>query len=148
VVGPGAALSARDSSITGSISSDGASAVTLCSDTVRGATAITATAGFALVGDAGDDGAIPCGGSHLGGGVTLVANQGQLELGANQITGGVVVANTTGAGPDPENAASEIEANTIKGSLSCTANSPAPANDGQPNTASGARLGQCSAGGF
>jgi Big-like domain-containing protein len=148
VVAPGAALSARGATIGGGVFSSAASAMTLCSSAVRGPTAMTATAGFVLLGDAGDDGSIPCGGSRLSGTVTLLGNMGQVELGANQISDGAIVLNTTGAGPDPENAVTEIEANTIKGFLLCAGNSPAPINDGQPNKVSDARLGQCANPGF
>lgn len=35
-----------------------------------------------------------------------------------------------------------LRANTVMGTLACTANDPAPVNGGQPNTA-GAKTGQC-----
>jgi hypothetical protein len=53
-----------------------------------------------------------------------------------------------GVSVDAENTSPEIEANTIKGSLSCSGNSPKPTHDSAPNTVSGSRSGQCGAKGF
>jgi len=38
---------------------------------------------------------------------------------------------------------SEIEANTIGADLFCTGNTPAPTNDGHPNSITGQGFGQC-----
>src|SRR5439155_7647186 len=48
-----------------------------------------------------------------------------------------------GGGPFPEDASPELESNQITGNLACSANNPAPINDGHPNTVSGTRTGQC-----
>jgi hypothetical protein len=49
---------------------------------------------------------------------------------------------------DSENIGSEIEANAIKGSLSCSGNNPAPIDDLKPNTVSHGRFDQCAAANF
>ena len=52
------------------------------------------------------------------------------------ITGGVTVANNSGAGP-AGHTAPEIEANRIGGYLSAYGNSPAATDDGRPNIVRG-----------
>jgi hypothetical protein len=118
---------------------------------VGGSLSVTNSTGFVLIGSNADDSAMPCPGNTIGGGVTLTGNTGGVELGGNpSIKGAVTVNNNVLAGSavDAENGAPEIEHNSIKGSLSCNGNTPAPTNDGAPNTVSGARVGQCSASGF
>ena len=78
----------------------------------------------------------------------LDGNAGRLELGDHRITGTVQVTNTSGGGPDAQDAAPEIAGNQIGGSLICSGNSPAPTDDGQPNAVGGQRAGQCGATGF
>lgn len=94
---------------------------------------------------------MPCPGNTIGGGVTLTGNHGGLEFGGNpSVKGAVLVSNNvaTGTPVDAENTAPEIEGNTIRGSLTCSGNTPAPTNDGSHNTVSGSRVGQCSAARF
>jgi hypothetical protein len=59
------------------------------------------------------------------------------------VTGTVILNDSSGPGPDEESTQSEIEANTIGGSLSCTGNTPPPTNDGHPNKIIGSASGQC-----
>lgn len=141
-VATGAALSMRDSTVNGGLSATGATAITSCTSTINGAVTIQNSNGFVLIGDAGDDG-YSCGTNTLHGAVTLLHNNGQLEVGGNDISGGLTVTSTSGTGPTPENNAPEIEANYIKGDLTCSTNTPYPTNDGQPNTATGHQTGQC-----
>jgi hypothetical protein len=49
---------------------------------------------------------------------------------------------SSGMGPDEESTQSEVEANRIGGDLFCTGNTPAPTNDGHPNSISGDGFGQ------
>ncbi|MEP7055214.1 MAG: Ig-like domain-containing protein [Actinomycetota bacterium] len=142
---PGAALSMRSTTVNGTLTSSGAKALTSCGSTTQGATSIQRSGGFVLLGDAGDDG-YACAGNTFWGTVTLNANAGQLEVGGNDVAGGLAVIGTSGAGPDRENTTSEIEANRIRGNLDCSGNTPAPTNDGQANTVTGQRTGQCSPG--
>jgi hypothetical protein len=144
---PGAALSLTNSTVNGGVSSSGAKAVTWCGNLIHGASIVSTTSGFVLIGDSGDDG-FSCAGNDMRGNLTLTANAGQLELSSNHVSGGVTITNTTGTGPNLENLISEIEGNQISGQLSCTNNTPAPINDGHPNTVTGSRSGQCGAAGF
>jgi hypothetical protein len=73
----------------------------------------------------------------------LLDNQHAVEVGANHIEGNLTVSGTSGTGPFAEDSRAEIEHNVIRGALVCSGNVPAPTNDGQPNTVTGARSGQC-----
>jgi hypothetical protein len=105
---------------------------------------ISGSTGFVLLGDPGDDG---CAGNTFRATMTLSSNQGGLELGHNQI-GNTTVTGTTGTGPFRDDVGAEIEANTIGGNLKCSGNTPAATNDGQPNTVTGNRTGECASPGF
>ena len=145
---PGAALSVTNSTVDGGLNSTGATALTVCQSRINGATTVAASTGFVLIGDAGDDGTLACGGNTLNGALTLDGNTALLELGQNLIHGGARVLNTSGSGPNLEDSTTEIEGNQISGGLSCSGNTPAPTNDGRPNTVTGQRSGQCAAAGF
>jgi hypothetical protein len=109
---------------------------------VRGALNVTGASGFVLVGDPGDD---ACAGNQLLSSVDLIGNQSGVELSHNtRISGNTTLNNNVGSGPLAEDAHPEVEANRMLGALSCSGNSPTPTNDGQPNTVSGVRSGQCS----
>jgi hypothetical protein len=145
---PGGALSVTNSTVDGGITSTGATALTVCQSRINGASDVAASTGFVLIGDAGDDGPPGCAGNTLNGLLTLTGNMGLVELGHNRINGGARLINTSGSAPTVEDMTSEIESNMISGTLSCSGNSPAPVNDGRPNTVTGQRLGQCAAPGF
>jgi hypothetical protein len=144
----GGALIVSHSKVNGPVTAVGAQGVRICASTINGSLKISGTTGFVIIGDAGDDPLYGCGHNVLSGPVSLNGNLGGLELGGNTISGSVSVASTTGTGPDPEDLAPEIEGNSITGSLSCSANSPAPTDDGQHNGVSSLRSGQCSASTF
>jgi hypothetical protein len=148
VVQAGGALSLAGTHVNGSITATGAAAVRLCGDTINGPISISTSAGPVLLGDAADDGATGCAGSLVSGGMTLLNNHGGAEIGGNTLFGNIVLNGTTGSGSTLEDAAPEVEANNVQGSLSCAGNSPAPTDDGHPNTVSGARSGQCGSAGF
>ncbi|MFB7445937.1 Ig-like domain repeat protein [Streptomyces mirabilis] len=135
------ALFISNSTIRGSVLSFNGMLLSVCRSTVTGTVNVTGASGFVMVGDPGDDG---CTGNKIAGSVLLGNNRSGLEVVANQVGGSVQVAGTTGTGPFPEDTRAEIEGNTIGGSLSCTGNTPAPTNDGNPNTVTGSRIGQCS----
>jgi hypothetical protein len=147
-IGSGQAVFVQGATVSGSISSDGASSLTMCATTLTGSLNVSNTTGFVFVGDHGDDGMPGCAGNTLNGAVSLSNNGNQIEVGGNKIGGLLIVTNSTGAGPNTENANSEIEANHIGGSLICSGNTATPTNDGQPNTVNGSRNGQCGAAGF
>jgi hypothetical protein len=82
--------------------------------------------------------------------VSLRSNTGGVELSHNdRIGSAVTVSGNSGAGPFIDDGlGQEVEANTIWSTLSCSGNSPAARNDGQPNTVSSTRSGECGAAGF
>src|SRR2546423_426859 len=134
-VDPGAALSIVDSKIYGAITTNGASAFTFCnSSTVGGAISVATSTGFILIGDGGDATGTPCPGGHIDGAVTLNANSGGVELGGNTIGGAAkVTANVAPTSGIPgEDAATEIEGNSIGGTLTCSNNNPVPTNAIKP----------------
>ena len=148
IVQPGGALGLSGAQVKGSISANGASYVQLCGDTVSGPVTISGSAGRVLLGDGGDDGTAACAGNLVKGNITLMDNHAGVEVGSSTVLGNLVFNGTSGGGPVLEDIAPEIEANHVQGALSCTGNSPAPTNDGQPNTVAGARSGQCASTGF
>ena len=144
-VNPGAALSIVDSKIYGAITTNGASAFTFCnSSTVGGAISVATSTGFILIGDGGDATGTPCPGGHIDGAVTLNANSGGVELGGNTVGGAVKVTENVAptSGIPVEDAATEIEGNSIGGTLTCSGNNPVPTNDMKPNTVSSTRTGE------
>jgi hypothetical protein len=70
--------------------------------------------------------------------LSVLVGTGQVALSGNRVIGPVtVVANNTGATPIV------VSGNRIIGPLTCLANTPAPVNDGVPNTVTGPKVGQC-----
>jgi hypothetical protein len=104
---------------------------------------VVGTFGPVVVGDALDDGAPGCARNDFFGDVVFDANQ-FVELGGNRVSGSVSLTSTAGPAPSAEDSAPEVEANQITANLSCANNTPAPTNDGKPNTVLGTRSGQCS----
>jgi len=142
-ISTGAAVSISDSQLNGSISATGGLALTICGSTVHGSVGVNGSAKYVLIGDAGDDGTPACAGNTLTGTTMISGSKGQVEFGGNKVTGSVILNDSSGTGPDEETTASEIEANTIGGSISCTGNTPPPTNDGHPNKITGPASGQC-----
>jgi hypothetical protein len=140
----GAAVAIRNSRLGGSLTASGAAAMAVCGSDVAGTATVSATSGFVLLGDPGDD---DCAGNVFRGAAVVKGNRGGVEIGANSFRGGLTVSANTGNGPLPEDRGTEIEANQVSGKLACSSNSPPPTNDGQPNTA-GTRSGQCSSPSF
>jgi hypothetical protein len=147
-VSSGAALSVIDSTVTGAITSTSSAPFTMCnSKTIRGAISVASSKGFVLIGDGGD-GALPCPGNGIDGAVTLNQNTGGVELGGNTTAAVTISGNLAPTQGTPmEDAATEIEGNHIGGKLTCSGNTPAPTNDGHPNTVPNAREGQTCANG-
>jgi hypothetical protein len=100
---------------------------------------ISGATGFVVVGDPGDDG---CAANVLRSTLTLTDNTAGVEVGHNSRIGSVTLKGNAGS-VWADDASPEVEANTIVGSLSCSGNTPAAINDGQPNTVSGRRSGEC-----
>ena len=146
-VAPGAALSVTGGSIiNGAITLTQAKAFTFCaSSTKQGAINASTGSGFVLIGDGGDGHPAVCGANHIDGAVTLNGNLGGVEIGGNSIVGALTVSGNIAPlfGIPTEDNATEIEANTVGGLTTCATNSPAPTNDGRPNTFTGGANGQC-----
>jgi hypothetical protein len=137
---PGANVTITNSKIGGSVTGSGGGAFSLCGSSVGGNVGISGASGFVLIGDPGDD---KCASNTVGGSVSLTSNNAGVEVSQNtRISGNVTLNNNTGGGPFPEDTRPEVEANIIGGTLSCSGNTPAPTNDGQPNSRAGAS-GQC-----
>jgi hypothetical protein len=134
------------SSIGGGLTAVGGGALTVCGSTVAGLVTVKNGGGFVLLGDPDDDACTP---NIFKSSVALRSNAHGVEVGHNTITGSLTLAGNHGGGPFlPDDSAPEIEANTIAGSLRCSANSPAARNGGHSNTVGSARRGECSAGSF
>lgn len=142
VVSPGAAVVITDSHFDGALTSNGAASLSICDSRVNGSLSVTNSIGLVYIGDAGDDGS-DCGPNTVHGSLSLTNNGGGYELGGNTVTGSTALTNNVGTGPGPENSTPELEANHIGGTLSCSANSPAPVADGQPNVIAGLVSPQC-----
>ena len=142
VVSPGGKLAAVNSSVAGSVASINAAEIRMCGDTVSGATSILGTTGYTLVGDPGEN---SCAGNTFSRAVTLSSNTGGVAFNGNHASAQVTLSADHGGGLFADDTAPMVEANQIDGTLSCSANVPAPINQGHPNTGTGARVGQCSA---
>ena len=132
-------------SIGASLTATNPGAVAICGSTISGNLKVSGASGAVLVGDPTDD---ACAGNTIVGSVTLSSNHGGVELGHNHIGSKSMITGNSGTGPLPEDVYTEIEANTIGAPLSCSGNTPGVTDDGQPNTVSGPRSGQCGAPGF
>ena len=115
----------------------------MCGSTVNGDIRVSGSAKFVLFGDAGDDGAPACAGNTLNGSTTIFASRGRAEVSANAISEDLIINDSSGTGPDEGRMRTQIEANTIGDDLFCFGNTPAPTNDGRPNSITGESFGQC-----
>jgi hypothetical protein len=145
----GGALNFQAGTLNAALTSTGATLFNVCGASLKSWANVSGSTGFVLIGDAGDKGESGCAGNTLSGSLSLSNNTAGVEVGGNTtIAANVTVSGTTGSGPTSEDAAPEIEGNKISGNLSCSGNTPAPTNDGLPNTVSSNRSGQCGAPGF
>jgi hexosaminidase len=131
-------LSVVDSKITGAITSTSSAPFTFChSSTVRGAIKVSNSMKPVVIGD----NTAACAANVIDGAVTLDANKGGTQLAGNSVAGAVTASqNIAPSGP-------VISNNQIGGKLTCSGNTPAPVNNGQPNTVKGERVGQTCADG-
>ena len=143
--GTGVALFLRDATVAGGVSASDPAAVSVCGSDVNGSVAVSGASGFVLLGDPGDDG---CAANTITGSVSLSDNGAGVEVGHNHVSGSLSLSGNAGGGPFPEDAAPELEANTIGGSLACSGDHPAATDDGQPNAVDGTRFGECAGRGF
>jgi hypothetical protein len=134
-VNPGGALTVVNSSIKGGIVANAPGFFSLCGSDVSApspATALGVSGATAPI-RVGDP-AAGCARNRFSGQVSLTSNLA-VTFGANEVSNNATI-DTNGSG------STIVKANTVLGTLSCTANTPAPTNDGQPNTA-GTKAGQC-----
>jgi Bacterial Ig-like domain (group 3) len=144
----GTAVAFSASRVEGALLITGATGVRLCGTTVAGRVTVANSSGAIEFGNGGDDGSIGCAGNVIGGPLSLTGNSGWIELAGNQVSGPVSVSGNTVTETPLEGSSLELESNAIDGPLSCSTNSPAPSNDGQPNSVTGPRSGQCGTSGF
>jgi YVTN family beta-propeller protein len=138
----GAVVAVNDSSISGTLRSSGARALSICGTTIHGQVSISATTGSVLIGDAGIVSGSPgCGGDTIHGRVRLSNGTGGFEIGADIIHGAVSVTRNK----DAPGTLADVADNYIAGSLSCSGNAPAPVDDAKPNVIRGPAWGQCAA---
>jgi hypothetical protein len=142
-VSAGGAFASTGATIVGSLTVAGGTGLRICGTTISGSVVASAVAGVIIVGET--DSTPACAGNTINGSAVLNNNTGFLEVDGNQVLGTVNVAgNTSTLLVPPENATTtEIESNQISGVLICSGNTPAPTNNGLPNTVAGGRFGQC-----
>ena len=136
----GTAVIISDSTISGTVRATTPAGFFMCGTTTRSSVSVSRSTGFVLIGDPTDD---LCPGNSIGGTLTVRNAKAGVEISNNSRIGGALsLRGNSGAGPFPDDAIPEVEANSIAGAASCTRNSGVT-NDGQPNTVGGARSGQC-----
>ena len=134
----GGALQLVDSRVTNGIVATNPSFLSLCNSQVAAprdnpaqGVVVTGASTPLRIGDPANG----CAGNRVAGDVRLTGNTGGVTLGANTVSGNVTVdTNTVGT--------VVVKANTVFKTLGCAGNSPAPVNNGQPNTAA-TKTGQC-----
>ncbi|HZN13019.1 MAG TPA: DUF11 domain-containing protein, partial [Acidimicrobiales bacterium] len=136
----GARIFIANSTVSGSVTANGTGRVALCGSTVGGGVSVSGATGFVQIGDP----EFLCAGNAVASSVQLTNNTAGVELSGNTRIGGhAIVTGNSGTGPTPDAPAQEIEANRILGNLSCSGNTPAVTNSGQPNIVTFTRSGQC-----
>jgi hypothetical protein len=108
-VASGGALYASGGSITGSFTSSGALAITLCGATISASVSVSSTGEPVTMGGSG------CAGNTVGGSVSVTHNTGAVSLQNNHITGSLSVTSNTGG--------VTVTGNTITGGAVLTNNS-------------------------
>jgi hypothetical protein len=151
-VSKGAALVVASSTIRGPLTLARARSAALCESVLNGSLRAHKVTGPVTLGGSafcGSDtghgriviarsaGRVEVAGLRQHGPVRLSGNTGGVRLTSASIAGPARVAGNTSGKPVV------ISANTIKGRLSCAANTPAPTDLGQPNHVSGKASGQC-----
>jgi parallel beta-helix repeat protein len=135
-VAPGGALTVTGAKITGGLTADNPSFLSICGTEIAAPSTGAQALGVsnAAVPIRIGDPANGCAGNRFAGTVSLATNLA-VTFGANAVSH---AATFTNGGPGN----TVIKANDFLASLACTANTPAPVNAGQPNTAP-SKTGQC-----
>jgi hypothetical protein len=159
-VEPGAALSVTNSTVNGTVTATSPSGITYCGSTEDGTLTVTGATGPVILGGTLADGTacaadtipslvtvtgatapVTVTGLNQHGTLTLDNDTAGVTLDGSQVSGLVHVENNTATAP----AAITVSGNTVTGSLYCTGNNPAPADNGSINTVSGTATDQCAA---
>ncbi|WP_169791967.1 exo-alpha-sialidase [Jiangella muralis] len=127
----GGALLVTDSRVDGPVRVTGARQVVLCASEVTGPLAIQDVAETVVLGG------VACAPNTLRGPVAVQDSNALIRIVGNTVNGSVYVAGNSGT------TAAVVAANEVTGPLACAGNTPSPVNDGHPNSAAGARSGQC-----
>ena len=157
-VEPGAELSVTNSTVNGAVTATSPAGITYCGSTEDGGLSVTGAAGPVSLGGTLLDGTacaadtIPSSititgatapvtvtGLQQNGTLTLENNTAGVILDSSQLNGRAYVENNTATAP----AVITVSGNTVTGSLYCTGNNPAPADNGSINTVSGTASDQC-----
>jgi uncharacterized repeat protein (TIGR01451 family) len=142
-VDAGGALTMSSSTVSGSLQGEGARFMTICGSSIATAGGSVDIHGTVLLTRVGDDDMTPaCPGNRIGGTLLVHDNTGGVEVFGNTVGGAATVSTNSGGSPIADGTP-EVEGNHIGASLQCKANTPAPIDDGQPNTVAGAKLNQC-----
>jgi hypothetical protein len=157
-VAAGAALSVTNSTVNGTVTATSPSGITYCGSTESGGLTVTGATGPVTLGGTLADGTacaadtIPSAvtvtgatapvtitGLQQNGTLTLENDTAGVTLDGSQLSGPAYVENNTATAP----AVITVSGNTVTGSLYCTGNNPAPADNGSINTVSGTASDQC-----
>lgn len=153
-VDAGAGLIVTDSTVDGTVTATSPVIVSYCGSTEDGTLTVSDATGNVTLGDGGScaadtipslititgtAGTVTVNGLKENGTLTLSGNTGGVDLAGIQLSGLVYVQDNTGTSPVT------VAGNTINGSLNCSGNTPAPADNGSVNTVTGTASGQCAA---
>lgn len=121
--------------VTGGITSTGAVGIWLCGTSVSGGVSVTGSTGQVVIGNGSS-----CAANSIKGGLTVSSNTGGVQIVGNNVTGGITVNNNSGPTPT---SVQYVGGNSFTGGLACSGNVASLSNNGQPNSGSGTRSGQC-----
>jgi len=157
-VAAGAALSVTDSTVNGTVTATSPAGITYCGSTEDGGLTVTGATSPVILGGTLADGTacaadtIPSAvtvtgaiapvtvtGLQQDGTLTLENDTAGVTLDGAQVNGLAYVENNTATAP----AVITVSGNTVTGSLYCTGNNPAPADNGSINAVSGTASDQC-----
>ncbi len=125
----------------GTLTVTGAVGPVILGGTLADGTACAANTIPSLVTVTGATAPVTVTGLNQNGTLTLDNDTAGVTLDSSQVSGLVHVENNTATAP----AAITVSGNTVTGSLYCSGNNPAPADNGSINTVSGTATDQCAA---
>ncbi len=140
----GAAVTITNSQIVGPMTSTGAASLRICGSQISKGLNVSGSTGYVLIGDI----ASGCARNDVSGSLILQGNAGGVHVSDNRVAGSVTFDSNSGTGPLPGDTGPLLSANQIANALACASNTPAPTNNGRPNTVYGTRSGQCANPGF